>query len=106
MDHQTTAPSPTTDPLELLPLNRVASLLACSERHVHHLVQSGQLPSTRIGEGRGIRVRRVDLAEYLDSRRGYQPNAQHVAAMKRAYQERVERATERATKRAAKRRAS
>lgn len=103
---QPNSPSPVSDPLATLTIGQTAQLLACTERHVFHLVASGQLPSTRIGDGRGIRVRRVDLAAYLDARSGYQPNARHVAAMKRQYQERVERATERATKRAAKRRAS
>jgi excisionase family DNA binding protein len=51
-------------------VQEVALTLRCGKTNVYDLIESGQLAVTRIGNGRkGMRVRGVDLAAFLDARK-------------------------------------
>lgn len=52
----------------LLTVEEVADHLQCSKRQVFLLLQMGDLPRTRIGV-RTVRVKAVDLANYIERRR-------------------------------------
>lgn len=53
--------------MELLTVTEVAKELRLSEEHVRVLVRQGKLTTVRLGE-RGIRFRRQDLNEFVESR--------------------------------------
>lgn len=53
--------------MELLTVTEVAKELRLSEEHVRVLVRQGKLTTVRLGE-RGIRFRRQDLHEFIESR--------------------------------------
>ncbi len=52
----------------LLPVARVAQVLALSERSVRSLIAEGSLPVIRVG-ARAVRVHPEDLAGFIDGRR-------------------------------------
>lgn len=57
--------------LELLTVQEVSEILRVSPACVYSLVETGQLPNIRIGNGRGtIRIDRQDLVAYVDRKRG------------------------------------
>jgi len=62
-----TASAPATPPQRmLLSVAEVAAELGCGRDTVYALLTSGALPSVRLG-GRLRRIRRTDLAAYVDS---------------------------------------
>ncbi|MBX3414030.1 MAG: helix-turn-helix domain-containing protein [Pirellulales bacterium] len=54
---------------ELLTMKQVAEQLGCSMTNVYTLVSRGLLPVIRVGQSKGYRVDRHDLAAFLDERR-------------------------------------
>ena len=61
------SPAPTAPPQRmLLSVAEVAAELGCGRDTVYALLSSGALPSVRLG-GRLRRIRRTDLASYVDS---------------------------------------
>lgn len=54
------------DPLELLTIPRVAQLWGIDRHRIYKLVQNGELPHIRFGNG--YKLRRGDLEEWLRSR--------------------------------------
>lgn len=50
-------------PPDVMTVVEVAEFLRCSERHVHYLVATEQLPSFKIGDLR--RFRRADLEDHI-----------------------------------------
>lgn len=73
-------PFPTTvfDPLEQLSIPQVARLLQCSERWLYGKVRAGELHATHLG--RAVRISRLHLQEFLDSRDAWVPPARRVAS--------------------------
>lgn len=62
-----TTPAPASPPQRmLLSVAEVAAELGCGRDTVYSLLTSGALPSVRLG-GRLRRIRRTDLASYVDS---------------------------------------
>ena len=62
-----TTPAPATPPQRmLLSVAEVAAELGCGRDTVYALLTSGALPSVRLG-GRLRRIRRTDLAAYVES---------------------------------------
>lgn len=55
---------------ELLSPNEAADLLRYSRRWIYEKVQTGELPSLRVGPGprAGIRIRRIDALRMLEER--------------------------------------
>lgn len=54
---------------KLLNWTEVCTRLGCGRSQFYVLVNSGQLPHTRIGKSRGIRVSETDLAQFIKSNR-------------------------------------
>ena len=52
----------------LLNMQQVRSTLQCSRSHAYKLVSQGYLPSIRIGERQGLRVRESVLKKFLRER--------------------------------------
>jgi len=59
----------TFDPCEALTISQAAALLHVSRPTLTGFIRAGELPSARIGRCR--RIRRVDLAGWLEARTGY-----------------------------------
>lgn len=53
----------------LLNWMEVCTRLGCGRSQFYVLVNSGQLPHTRIGKSRGIRVSEADLAQFIRTNR-------------------------------------
>jgi excisionase family DNA binding protein len=64
-------PAPTHDPLDLLSIGDVAALLKLDRSSVYDLVRRGRLPVVVIG--RAFRVRRADVAWFVEERASRQP---------------------------------
>ncbi len=54
---------------KLLNWTEVCTRLGCGRSQFYVLVNSGQLPHTRIGRSRGIRVSEADLAQFIRANR-------------------------------------
>lgn len=48
----------------LVQIRNVAAELACSKRHVYHMIREGQLEAIRLGP-RALRITRDSLEKYL-----------------------------------------
>jgi excisionase family DNA binding protein len=58
------------DRLQLLTVAEVAGLLRISKSLVYGLVESGRLPASRLGKGRGaIRIKSTDVEVFVDESR-------------------------------------
>jgi excisionase family DNA binding protein len=58
-----------TIPNDLLQLDEVAAILRCTTNMVYRLIKQG-LPLTKLSRARsGFRIRRSDLAQWLEERR-------------------------------------
>jgi len=57
----------TANPATLLTVSEVAERLRCPRAHVYRLIERGQLPAFRLGDGRGpIRIREDELEAWLE----------------------------------------
>lgn len=56
----------TYDNLQLLKVHQVAEELQTSHEHVRRMVKSGQLPGIRFSDRGHIRIRRIDLDEFIE----------------------------------------
>jgi excisionase family DNA binding protein len=63
------------DESRLLNWQRVCQLLGCKRAYFYVLVNSGALPSVRLGNRCGIRVRESDVRAYLKKRKKYADNS-------------------------------
>lgn len=54
---------------KLLNWTEVCNRLGCGRSQFYVLVNSGQLPHTRIGKSRGIRISESDLAQFIRNNR-------------------------------------
>lgn len=53
---------------ELLTMDQVQAILGISKAYAYRLVKDGRLKGLRLGERGAIRIRGVDLDEFLDGR--------------------------------------
>jgi len=52
----------------LVQIRNVAAELACSSRHVYHMIREGQLEAVRLGP-RALRITRESLDKFLEDHR-------------------------------------
>lgn len=71
-------PSAVFDPQEQLSIPQVARLLQCSERWLYGMVRVGELHATHLG--RAVRISRLHLQDFLDSRNAWVPPARRAAS--------------------------
>lgn len=61
--------------LSLLTVKEAATLLRISSSLVYGLIESGRLPASRLGKGRGaIRIKKSDVAAYVEENRIQKPS--------------------------------
>lgn len=66
------------DPQEQLSIPQVARLLQCSERWLYGKVRDGELKATHLG--RAVRISRVHLQCFLDTRHAWVPPGARAAS--------------------------
>lgn len=50
-------------------VEQAKDIISCSRRHVYRLVESGQIRGYFIGNGRGLRIIRKSVEEYVDQKK-------------------------------------
>jgi len=55
--------------MNLLTIQESADLMKVSESTVRRLIRSGRLPAYKVGERGQVRVKAIDLEQYVDSQR-------------------------------------
>ena len=56
-------------PEPMITVQKMAELTALSERYIRLLIEDGRIPAYRFGPKKGLRIKKNDAVEFIESRR-------------------------------------